>query len=268
MFMPRRAKFVPPSLERSAAARERARKKVLDATPRWYNPWCHLLSTTGIGVAVLTVGVLNIHHLRPVELLVLPVTFLLANAFEWRVHKYVLHRPLWPVKIIYKKHTPEHHAIYQTEDMAIRSTREFRLVLIPAAGVLGSIVAALPFAMAFAYLSTRNVGWLFLIMAGLYQVSYELFHLSYHLAPESFIGRRKLIRWLRNHHATHHDPRLMHKWNFNVTFPLFDWVRGTIYKASPEVSGVSDDHDEERAAAPAADARPVLPASRPPGGVS
>jgi hypothetical protein len=250
-----RAKFVQPNLERSAAARERARRRVLDATPRWYSPWGHLLGTTGIGAGLLALGALNIHSLRPVELLVIPITFLLANGFEWRVHKYVLHRPFWPVKIIYKKHTPEHHAIYQTEDMAIRGAREFRLVLIPAAGVLGSIVAGLPFAIGFAYLFTRNVGWLFLVVAGTYQVSYELLHLSYHLPPESFVGRRKLTRWLRNHHATHHDPRLMHQWNFNVTIPLFDWFHGTIYKAQ----------DEERVAAPPAGA---VQQRVPPGSVS
>ena len=35
---------------------------------------------------------------------------------------------------------------------------------------------------------------------------------------------------LRQHHATHHRPELMQTWNFNVNFPLWDWVRGTTYK--------------------------------------
>ena len=33
---------------------------------------------------------------------------------------------------------------------------------------------------------------------------------------------------LRRHHALHHDPKLMQKWNFNVSLPLWDLVRGTI----------------------------------------
>jgi len=53
-------------------------------------------------------------------------------------------------------------------------------------------------------------------------VGYELSHLSYHLPETTWIGRRRVIRWLREHHARHHDPRLMQKWNFNVTIPVFD----------------------------------------------
>ena len=60
-----------------------------------------------------------------------------------------------------------------------------------------------------------------------YVVSYEWLHLSYHLPQDSFIGRRSIIRLLRQTHALHHDPRLMQRYNFNVTLPLWDLVRGT-----------------------------------------
>jgi sterol desaturase/sphingolipid hydroxylase (fatty acid hydroxylase superfamily) len=41
------------------------------------------------------------------------------------------------------------------------------------------------------------------------------------------------VRALRRHHAVHHDPELMQRWNFNVTVPLWDLVRGTIHRAGP-----------------------------------
>jgi len=59
-------------------------------------------------------------------------------------------------------------------------------------------------------------------------VTYELLHLSYHAPKDSFIGRRKFIAKLRAHHAKHHDPRFMQRWNFNVNVPLFDWILGTM----------------------------------------
>ena len=55
-------------------------------------------------------------------------------------------------------------------------------------------------------------------------LTYELSHLSYHLPEDSFIGRRPLVRALREHHRRHHHTALMQRWNFNVTLPLFDWV--------------------------------------------
>ena len=221
-------KTIPPPLERTAAARDRVRTKLMARIPGWYNPWCHLAATTGIGLVVLAVALYELHGVRPIELLIVPAVFLLANGFEWRAHKNILHRRLWPVQVIYQRHTPEHHAIYMTNDMTMRSTREFRLVLMPAMGILGIVVATTPIAFGVRLLLGDNCGWLFLVTSALYMVLYEVSHLSYHLPETSWVGRRKIIKVLREHHARHHDPRLMHKWNFNVTIPLFDWLHGTI----------------------------------------
>jgi sterol desaturase/sphingolipid hydroxylase (fatty acid hydroxylase superfamily) len=112
--------------------------------------------------------------------------------------------------------------------MAVTEWRELRLVLIPAMGVLGIVLAAAPAAALAGYVLGANIGWLFLASAATYVVSYEVTHLCYHLPEDSFIGRRSFIRFMREHHARHHDPRLMQKWNFNVTVPFGDWVFGTI----------------------------------------
>lgn len=216
--------------------RDRVRQQALGEIPWWYSPWGHLASTTGIGIVVLVVAtyeLLQLGSIKATDWLVVPVVCLLANFFEWRVHKHVLHRRRWPMKVIYDKHTPMHHMIYVEEDMALRSTQEFRLVLIPAAGVLGIVVTAAPFAIAIGRLWSASAGWLFLVTASLFMVSYELLHLSYHAPKDSFIGRRKVIAFLRAHHAKHHDPRFMQKWNFNVTIPLFDWIMGTMAPKTP-----------------------------------
>ncbi len=215
-------------LDRTAAGREKARARMLARIPRWYSPWAHLAGTTGIGLVVLVAAIVNLHHVRAVEVLMVPAVFLLANAFEWRAHRDVLHKRFRPFEVIYERHTPDHHAAYMTNDMEIRSAQEFRLVLIPAMGVLGIVITATPVAMLAAHFLGANSGWLFLLTASLYMVGYEVSHLSYHLPKASFIGSLRLVAILREHHARHHDPRLMQKWNFNVTIPLFDWLHGTI----------------------------------------
>jgi hypothetical protein len=210
--------------------RQRTRARLLEGIPARYSPWLHLAGTTGIGVALLAMGAIEIRHLRLIELLVVPIVFLVSNGFEWRAHKTLLHRKTWPFQQLYRKHTPEHHVVYVEDDMAIRDWRELRLVLIPAIGVLGIVVSLVPMAAAVGWLVSWNAGWLMLLSGGLYMVGYELSHLSYHLPPDSFIGRLWLVRVLRRHHARHHDPRLMQRWNFNVTIPLFDWLYGTIHR--------------------------------------
>jgi len=211
--------------------RNAVRTKSLAEIPWWYSPYGHLAATTGIGLIVLVVSIVSIvrlHAVRWTDLLIIPAVIMLANFYEWRVHKHVLHKRFWPFEIIYDKHTPMHHMVYVEEDMALRDVKEFRLILIPAMGVLGIVIAAAPIAIAVAHFWSAAAGWLFLLTASSFMVSYEVLHLCYHAPADSFIGRLKLIQILRTHHARHHDPRLMQRYNFNVTVPLFDWIMGTM----------------------------------------
>jgi sterol desaturase/sphingolipid hydroxylase (fatty acid hydroxylase superfamily) len=221
----------PPALSSRTQARDRARARALAQIPRFYNPYVHLAATTGIGLLTLVVALLCLHHVRPIEMLIVPATFLLSNGVEWRAHKSVLHRRIWPLGILFDRHTPIHHKIYQYDSMAMRSNMEFREVLIPAPGVAAVVALSAPIACAVAWLLTPNCGWLALATSGVYVLTYELSHLSYHLPEDSFIGRRGLVRVLREHHRRHHHPALMQKWNFNVTVPIFDWLHGTMAPA-------------------------------------
>jgi sterol desaturase/sphingolipid hydroxylase (fatty acid hydroxylase superfamily) len=110
------------------------------------------------------------------------------------------------------------------------------LVLIPPFGVAAIAVVTAPFAWLAARLLGDAAGWMMLVTTSLYVVLYELSHLAYHLPETSWIGRRQLVRVLREHHRTHHDPRLMQRWNFNVTVPLFDWLHGTIASSEPSAN--------------------------------
>jgi sterol desaturase/sphingolipid hydroxylase (fatty acid hydroxylase superfamily) len=206
---------------------ERILARELAEIPRWYSPYLHLAGTTGVALATLLVSALSLHRVRAIELLAIPATLLLSNAVEWRSHRGVLHRRVWPVRVLYDRHTPIHHNVYRYDSMAMRSTREFRLVLIPAAGVAAVIAISAPIAYAVARLLTYNCGWIALATSGVYVLTYELTHLAYHMPEDSWVGRLPLVGGLREHHRRHHHPALMQKWNFNVTVPLFDWIHGT-----------------------------------------
>lgn len=221
------------------AAREALRARLNARIPSWYRPWVHLAFPSAIGLSIVACALYLLHPLVAWQLATVPLTFLLLNASEWRIHRDLLHHRTPGMTVLYDRHTPEHHMIFLTDDMAIRSTREFRLVLIPAYGILAAFFSALPIPAVLAWLGQWNVAMLFVATTMLYVISYEWLHLSYHLPPESFVGRRKIIAFLRRHHATHHDPRLMQRWNFNVTVPLWDLVRGTIYREDRATAGLA-----------------------------
>jgi hypothetical protein len=171
------------------------------------------------------------------------VTLLLAFGFEWRVHQLALHRRLPIVGFLYRRHTLEHHVIYTYDDMAIRSARELRLILMPAYAVVLVFLVDTPFALLSARLFSANTGCLFMATSMVFFVSYEWLHCAYHLPKDDPIGRLAVIARLREHHRRHHDPRLMRRWNFNVTVPVFDWIYRTVWSPAREA-----ERDARRAA--------------------
>jgi hypothetical protein len=210
--------------------RARVRDKAVAEIPDWYSPLAHLIFPSTVGLACIALAIMEIRDLKPIQLLLVPVVYLISNAAEWRAHKNLLHKRTPPLQLLYDRHTPQHHMIFITEDMSMRTRREFRLVLIPFYGVLSILAVTVPIAVALTLGGYRNLGALFVITTTFYVLSYEWLHLAYHMPPGSFVGRLPGLPTLRKHHATHHDPELMQKWNFNVTVPFWDWVRGTIYR--------------------------------------
>jgi hypothetical protein len=214
--------------QRREAVRARANAEV----PASYSPWFHLLFPSLCGLAIVLACALGMRDLRLWQLAFIPVALVVVNLAEWVIHRDLLHKRTPGFTVLYDRHTPMHHVVFVTDDMAIRSWRELRLVLIPPFGIFGVLLAALPFLGGFMLVGQRNLGLLFVCVMMTYAVTYEWLHLSYHLPPDSAVGRNRLIRWLRRHHAMHHDPTLMQRWNFNVSFPLADWLAGTIHPAT------------------------------------
>jgi hypothetical protein len=135
-----------------------------------------------------------------------------------------------PLEVLYVRHTPQHHAIFVAGDMALKNARELKLILLPAYGILAVVAVTSPITFLLVWIGQPNLAALWVASAIFYLLAYEWLHLAYHLPAESRIGRMRAIGVLRRHHELHHATHLMQRWNFNVTVPLWDWVRGTIYR--------------------------------------
>ena len=207
------------------------RRRLIRKVPTWYAPWAHLAATVGIGLVTLFAAAPRLHAPNGYDFATIPVALVFANLVEWFAHKHLMHHRRRPFTVLFDRHTPEHHRVYGYETMAIEDPRELRLVLIPALGVLGIVLLAVPAALVAGLMVNDNVGWLFLMTSAVYVVGYELSHLAYHLPERSLVYRLPLLRTLREHHARHHHPELMQKSNFNVTMPLGDWLFGTLASA-------------------------------------
>ncbi|MDC6668187.1 SRPBCC family protein, partial [Leclercia adecarboxylata] len=74
-----------------------------------------------------------------------------------------------------------------------------------------------------------NVAALFSGAMLLGYLSYEILHACEHLPEQHPISRWPWVRQMRRLHELHHARELMHTHNFNIVFPLWDWVYGTLY---------------------------------------
>jgi hypothetical protein len=209
--------------------RERRRTELLEGIPKSYSYKLHLAIPSLLTAGICAVAVSLMGKLRAIELLMVPAMFLISNLGEWIAHRYILHKRLPLLGEIYVRHELEHHQVYIHSDMSLRHPRELQMILIPAYAVLVMLVSVVPFAVAAGLLLTKNCAMLVIICSLCYFIVYEWLHLSYHLPPDSRIGRLPIIARLRRLHQTHHDPRLMKRYNFNVTVGFFDWINGTLY---------------------------------------
>lgn len=212
------------------------REAILATIPAWYSPALHLAIPSLFGLAILIAAAWHVEALRPVELLAIPVTYFLGLGFEWRVHKSVLHRRLPLVGELYARHELQHHVVYTYAEMSMKSPRELRLILMPAYAVVLSFAMMLPGAFLAGALLSRNVALLHVATSMVFFLVYEWLHCAYHLPERSAAYRLPFLRWMRELHRRHHDPRLMKRWNFNVTLPLFDVLYGTLWSPAREAA--------------------------------
>lgn len=192
--------------------------------------WRHFAMIVALGTFTTALCASMLRQCARWEWLALPIGFLIANAVEWAAHRWPMHHPWNGLRVMYERHTLEHHRFYTERSMEAESPEDFDMVLFSVPSLLfflGGVGA--PIAALFFLFVSRNTGWLFVALAVDYYCLYECFHLAYHLPEQSWVGRLPGMPFLRRHHTRHHDQQLMARWNFNVTFPIADALFGTRY---------------------------------------
>jgi hypothetical protein len=160
---------------------------------------------------------------------------ILGNLTVFVLHKYPLHRRILGLEVAYKIHTLLHHRYFTDKHIHFESTRDFYMVFFPISVVVGFVAAFLPlnyFLLSFVFSS--NVVFLSVGMSAVYFILYEVFHFISHLRDDAWILKIPYFNYMRNHHRLHHHPGYMSRRNFNLVYPLGDWLFGAMKEADPE----------------------------------
>lgn len=209
---------------------EQLRKQIISEIPITYNPYVHALIPSTIGIFFIVTALMSLSNVTSLSLLTIPITIFLLFGFEWAVHKYVLHKKQFGLKELYEKHELMHHIIYTNTDMSMKDKKELYLILMPSYAIVLIFILLLPLIFLLTSLLSANVALLTLATALAFFLTYEWLHFCYHLPADTWLARRKTIQSLRRLHTVHHNPIHMKKWNFNVTFPIFDRILRTYRK--------------------------------------
>jgi hypothetical protein len=198
-----------------------------------YSGWGHFAFTSIVSLGAVALSLSRLSNVGASEWLAVPCTFVFANLAEYFGHKGAMHRPRAGLGLLYRRHTLQHHHFYTHDAMVYESAADLKMVLFPPVMLLFFLGAiATPIGGFLFVVASPNVAWLYVATATSYFLSYEWLHVAHHLDPDGALGRLRLLRLLRQHHQAHHDLRLMGRYNFNVTFPIADFLFGTV--ASPQ----------------------------------
>ncbi len=199
--------------------------------PEHYSGTLHLATVIGFSVIVAVASLAMLKDVQMIEWLTIPVTFLYCNLAEYLGHRGPMHNRTRFLGGIFQRHTIEHHSFFTDEAISFDSPLDYRAVLFPPILLVFFFgLFAAPAGTILYFLLSPNVGFLFIFTAILYYLNYELFHFSYHVDPQSWLGRLPLIRRLRRNHVAHHNKALMTRYNFNITYPICDRIFGTLYR--------------------------------------
>lgn len=195
-----------------------------------YSGRLHFWFMTGWCMAIILTCLYFVHHPTWKELLIVPLGFLYVNFVEYIGHRGPMHHRRAYLDKVFKRHTLQHHRFFTMEQFTFDTAVDVKAVLFPPVLLLFFFFAfTLPAGLLFYYLWSANAALLFIATLFAYYLNYEWLHFAYHLPESHPVARLPFIRTLRKLHLHHHDPQRMTRYNFNITYPIFDILFGTYY---------------------------------------
>jgi hypothetical protein len=189
----------------------------------------YVLINFSVLLAIILTLAISIPRYEPYFLLLLPCYLLFTNWLEYVLHRYPMHHKTPGFMVVYE-HVTIHHNFYANRDFYFEEPRDYYAAVLPFYIFIGlTLVITAVSGLIYLGFGLSNALF-FALIAYCYYLTYEVLHFSYHMPANSFVKRMPFINGLSRAHILHHQTQLMARYNFNITFPIFDWVFKTSYR--------------------------------------
>lgn len=214
--------------------RDPRRARWQSRVPRYYSPELHLLGNLAVvvGISLWLIGRLGETAMPWWAWTAIPAGLVFANFVEYLLHRYPMHKRYAATAHVFVQHTLRHHRFYTEKQMEAEGRRDLFFVIFQVQfGLFSLAVSAFMFFLA-RWVVNPEYATLLAITLMAYVLMLDGVHLMTHL-PERLFARGRIFGWgpwpyLMRLHKIHHNPRRMRDVNFNITFPLADWIMGTL----------------------------------------
>ena len=202
----------------------------LEKVPEGYSAAVHGSANFGL-LALFFIGLLlAIPEWHGWYLVSLPAVWFIGSFVVWLLHRYPLHRPMPFARYAYNIHALQHHRYFTDKNPHVRTARELHIVLFPTWVIAGFCFGVLPVVLvALTWASSLGVALSVGSCCCLFFFAYELVHLCCHLRDGHPVTKIPYIGAMRRHHGLHHKPGHF-ACNFNIVWPVWDRIFGTIQK--------------------------------------
>ena len=199
-----------------------------------YSGWIHMLSVLAVGLGTIIYSLSQVQQGSLIEWMVFPLTMLVVNFSEYYAHRWLGHRKTKYGKLFYSRHTGDHHSFFLEHSMDYEAVSDWRVVLFPVYLIFAFLCGLiLPGGYLLSEVFNMNVAYIYAAAGISGYLLYEIMHFSYHIPRRHWAEKIFLVipgwKQLRHLHVLHHKRDKMAEANFNITFPIFDVLLGTLF---------------------------------------
>lgn len=215
--------------------------------PKFYSPALHVCFNIGTLLALVVFHFTAVKAMTPASWAMMLAMLIIGNMAVWWIHQYPLHRRWKWWSFPYDAHTVQHHRYFTSDHILLEEKDEIYDVMFPWFVVAGFAIVAQPiFYFLVLFLSgSEDLAHVFAGSAAAYFILYEFVHTSNHLRDDHIILKIPGLKFMKEHHRLHHNPKLMGKYNMGIVFPFADYLFGTKYKGSEVPEDRIEDHFED-----------------------